>query len=356
MNTHLPKIVLSLTIALTFVAASEPARGQTDDRTNQGKQKETSRNTDQANDASSGLFGDSPVTPVQTHPKGVSYHSPNQVKWKVGVKMATRSNACRNIIITIPVPTPWPEQSVELVDENVPVEVGEVQYRELNCNVKQAVTKVRTLKPKEIFEFDLTFLVTINQIQAPADTTLFQIPKPVPREVKDYLGVSPDISFRNAKLRKQIKEIVRGIESPWQQVESIYDWVRDNIEYREGDKKDSLTTFRDKYGNAEDLVGLFVGMCRAHKVPARMVWTDGHQYAEFYLWDDEKNGHWFPCNVAGIREFGSYSDTRVIMQKGDNVRVPEKEERQKFVAEFATCKGRTKPVVGFLRELLPADK
>ncbi len=86
-----------------------------------------------------------------------------------------------------------------------------------------------------------------------------------------------------------------------------------------------------------------------------MVWVDGHQYAEFYLWDAEKNGHWFPCNVAGLREFGSYSDPRVIQQKGDNIKVPETKGRQKFVAEFVTGQGTAKPKLHFVRELTPVD-
>ena len=59
---------------------------------------------------------------------------------------------------------------------------------------------------------------------------------------------------------------------------------------------------------------------------------------------------------AGTREFGSMPDTRAILQKGDNFRVPEKKEPQRYVAEFLSVKsikGTGKPEVRFIREVLP---
>jgi hypothetical protein len=85
------------------------------------------------------------------------------------------------------------------------------------------------------------------------------------------------------------------------------------------------------------------------------VWVEGSYHAEFMLVDSETNTHWFPCSVVGIREFGSLTDPRVILQKGDSIRVPEKETRQKYVREFLSCSGKSRPAVEFIRELLPAD-
>lgn len=144
-------------------------------------------------------------------------------------------------------------------------------------------------------------------------------------------------------------------ETAWEKVEAIFDWVRENIEYRNEEPDDSLSVFRKKKGCSEDLAGLFVAMCRSAKIPARMVWVEGAQYAEFYLQDSTDTGHWFPCNVAGRREFGSNAEPRIILQKGDNIKVPEKETRQKYCAEFVSGSGNVKPIVKFVRELLPAD-
>lgn len=229
-----------------------------------------------------------------------------------------------------------------------------VDYRVLDQNLKQLVVRASRLPAKELIELKVTLAVTTKQINAPADTTIFKIPgKPIPKDLKPMLGVSPQISFRNAKLRSKVKELTKDKENAWEEVKSIYDWIRENIEYSSMDPTDSLKTFRKKKGGAEDLVGLFIAMCRAHKVPARTVWVEGHQYAEFCLVHNEEL-HWFPVQVAGIPEFGSISEPRIVLQKGDNMRVPESKERQKYVAEFVECQGQVQPKVNFIRKRLPA--
>jgi hypothetical protein len=74
--------------------------------------------------------------------------------------------------------------------------------------------------------------------------------------------------------------------------------------------------------------------------------------------DQQGEGHWFPCQVAGTRDFGSMPDHRPILQKGENIKVPEKSEPQRFVAEFLTGRGGRgsgQPQVKFVRKLLPAN-
>ena len=272
-----------------------------------------------------------PINEVSAE-SGVTFANPVKNRWRVGAKMRGGNRSVKNMLITIPVPTEWPEQEVRLHNENFPIEVQSADYRDLNSGVRQLVLKIPKLKAKQLIEIDVTFDVTISQTLPPADTSQFKIPKRIPKEIKDYIGVSPQISYRNAKLRKQVKDILAEKENAWDQVEAIFDWVRENIEYRGDEPSDALTVFRKRSGCSEDLVGLFVAMCRAGKIPARMVWVDGAQYAEFHLVDAQDRGHWFPCHVAGRREFGANMEPKVIQQKGDNIKVPEKKERQKFCA------------------------
>jgi hypothetical protein len=109
---------------------------------------------------------------------------------------------------------------------------------------------------------------------------------------------------------------------------------------------------RDGHADKEDLNSLFVALCRAHKVPARMVWSLDSCHAEFYLQDAAEKGLWIPCQLHGEKQFGQVSDHRPILEKGDNFKVPEKKEAQRFVAEFLTGKGGGgKPQVEFRRRL-----
>ncbi|HWC91000.1 MAG TPA: transglutaminase domain-containing protein, partial [Pirellulales bacterium] len=74
----------------------------------------------------------------------------------------------------------------------------------------------------------------------------------------------------------------------------------------------------------------------------------GHCYPEFYLEDKEGKGYWFPCQAAGTRDFGGISEFRPILQKGDNFQVPERKDRQRYIAEHLTGAGG-RPSVEFIR-------
>jgi hypothetical protein len=281
--------------------------------------------------------------------------NPVRNRWRVGAQLKGGSKAATNLLVTIPVPNEWPEQKVSVYEENIPSEVQSVKYRELNSNVRQLVATIPRLNANQLIELTVTFDVETSEIEGPTDPSGLQLPERLPREIKQYTGVSPQISYRNSKLRNQVKEIIAGEELAWKKVEAIFEWVTANIKYSGDEPTDTVEVFRQRSGSSEDLVGLFVAMCRAAKVPARMVWVEGAQYAEFYLVDKAGTGHWFPCQVAGRREFGSNAEPRIILQKGDNIKVPEKKLRQKFCAEFITGSGKAKPRYRFIRELLPAN-
>jgi hypothetical protein len=98
-------------------------------------------------------------------------------------------------------------------------------------------------------------------------------------------------------------------------------------------------------------------MCRATKVPSRMVWVTDHCYPEFYLEDSTGQGHWFPCQVAGTRAFGGMPDVRPILQKGDNILVPEKKKGQRYAAVYLHVKSvkGANPKVTEVREFVTAE-
>jgi hypothetical protein len=143
---------------------------------------------------------------------------------------------------------------------------------------------------------------------------------------------------------------VKGKSSAWERVEAIYDWVRGHITYEEGDIKPALEALKDGKGDAEELTSLFIALCRANKIPARMVWVPRHCYPEFYLVDREGKGHWIPCELKGRGSFGQIAEFRPILQKGDNFTVPEKlNRRQRYVSEFLSVKSG-RPRAEFVRE------
>ena len=283
---------------------------------------------------------------------GVTFSDPVKQKWRVGVVLVTGRDAVKDVFTYIPIPKEWPEQSVAIFDEDIPVEFAVQKIDELD-GLDRLILRGRLIPPKKKIVALQTFMVTTHRVNAPPDTTVFSVPDVKQKLAKQYTASGAEISFRNKDLRKQAQELVEGEGTDWEKVERIFDWVRDNIDQGGEDPRGSVTTFVKKAGHPEDVVGLFVAMCRANSIPARMVFVDGTQYAEFLLADPNGELHWFPCDVVGIRAFGKIVEPKVILQKGDNIRVPGVKGKKKFVAAYGEVKSMTAPKqMMFVREPL----
>jgi hypothetical protein len=278
-------------------------------------------------------------------------------RWEVGVRIRAVGGPCAGLFGTVPVPTDFPEQRVKIVNEDISPHVRSVKYRTQD-GIKQMLFEVPMLPAGETAKALLTLEIAKSSIVAPTDTASLVIPKSVPVDLRKYLGPSPYIETVNPKIKALAKELAEGHEGAWQQIEAVYNGVREKVKVENDKLKGAAATLRDGKGRYEDVTSLFVACCRTLKVPARMVYVTDDAYAEFYLEDAEGNGRWIPCNVASKQpEFGGVSDQKPILQKGDNFRVPEKKEPQALVAEFLTGKGGTggKPEVEFVRRLEPAQ-
>jgi hypothetical protein len=259
-----------------------------------------------------------------------------------------------NGLATAPVPAEWPEQQVKIVDEVTTGGVKGLSYRTTQGGLKQMVVEIPQLPPGQEAKALVTFEVTRRTLAAPADTQRFKIPKKVDRQLALSLGSSPYIESRHAKIIAAAKDAVPEAASDWQKVEAIYDWVREHVAYKKGDLKGAARALIDKEGDSDELVSVFIAMCRAQKIPARTVFVLEHCYAEFYLEDDDGQGYWFPCQPAGARMFGAIDELRPILQKGDNYKNPENtRERLRYVREHFTAAGRgSQPKVEFVCELV----
>jgi transglutaminase-like putative cysteine protease len=199
----------------------------------------------------------------------------------------------------------------------------------------------------------VTFEVTRRALVPPADTSVYAIPKKLPRELPLDLGPSPFIESRHPRIIAAAKEAVGDEENAWKKVEAIYDWTRANVAYKNGDVKGAARALVEKEGYIDDVTSVFIAMCRAQKIPARTVFVPGHCYAEFYLDDDQGQGHWFACDPAGdSKQFGGIHEMRPILQKGDNFKNPlEPKERLRWLREDFHANGRgASPNVKFVSE------
>ena len=293
--------------------------------------------------------------------EGREYGEPVVKRFRVGAEIEATRGSCRDVLAIVAVPWQCPEQEVRVLSEDVSPEVRQVEYRILDTGeVRQMLIRVPHLAAGTTARAVVTYEVTVRPTLPPDDTDGLRIPNRPPADIRRYLGDSPYIESRSRKVRRLADEIEDGLapEVPaWKKVEAIYDYVREHVEYVEGRPDQSaVATLDEGKGDCHAITVAFVALCRASDVPARMVWVEDHCYPEFYLEDAAGSGRWFPCQSAGDRAFGEMPDTRVIFQKGDNFRLPERpREKFRYATDWARglpTPGGGKPTVRFIREPL----
>ncbi|TWU02574.1 transglutaminase-like domain-containing protein [Stieleria varia] len=289
-----------------------------------------------------------------TAPSRLTYESPKASRWKIGLILDTPVT-CVNVQATFPVPVNWPEQEVTVRSQNIDPRVSKWAVRSIAGGAKQVVLQIPQVVAGTTAEVTFELDIERSRIMPPAKTDDLVIPKKLDRDLMMFMGKSPQIDLTARGILAASKEVAeKEAQSDWERVELIYDYVREKVQYVEGDLKNASDALKDGTGDCEEMTSLFVAMCRNAKVPARMVWIPGHCYPEFYLEDPEGNGHWFPCQAAGTRQFGRMDEYRPVLQKGDRFKVPEKRETVRYVAEFFKCdrRGSGTPRPNFVREQL----
>lgn len=292
---------------------------------------------------------------------GPRYGEPTVKRFRVGAEVEATRGACRDVLAIVAIPWQCAEQDVRITAQDFSPEVRQVDYRDLDSgDVRQMLIRIPYLSAGTTARAVVTFEVSVRPVLQPEDTSEMQVPSRPGADVRRYLGDSPYIESRNRRIRRLSAEALSDVQndaSAWHQVEAIYDYVRKHVEFVEGRPDQSaLATLEEGKGDCHAITVAFVALCRARRIPARMVWVENHCYPEFYLQDAQGQGHWFPCQSAGDRAFGEMPDTRVIFQKGDNFRLPERpHDRLRYATDWARglpVPGGGKPKVRFIREPL----
>ena len=302
--------------------------------------------------------------------RGPRFGKAISTKYRAGMIFEARANGgCKDLLGTAPVPTEFPEQKVRTLEENFP-RSARVDYRDLKeGGARQMVFRMRELKPGQRVEATVLFEVTRRPLLPPSQPEIYRFPKTVPRDLRRYLKAGDYIESTSKTVRKLASDIIEQVEeankdaTDWEKIDALFEYVRTEISYKEAQvekpMRGALAALRTRDGDCEDMSALFIAMCRSLDVPARLVRVPGHCWAEFYLVDDEKNGYWFPAQVAGTEELGSMQDVRVILQKGDSFRLPESpKEDSLYVKELFT--GQLKenapdPIYQFIQDTNPTD-
>lgn len=268
---------------------------------------------------------------------GIRLSEPVESVWEFGVKVNSTGNG-KQISVSVPIPREWPEQQLEVITEDKTPNVGRFVEKDITKYARQFTYSVNRMGAGDSATGLIRFKVKKRYIAAPKDISQYTIAKKVPKKLRTFLKPSPFIESNHKRIKTIAKELHDESLSGWDQVETFYKWVRENIEYKFDVQNHScLTALDSKFGDCEELSATFIAICRASGIPARAVWVPGHTYPEFYLEDKDGEGHWFPCQAAGTYEFGSMSDLKPILQKGDRFRIPGQREEVRYLRPTLTA-------------------
>ena len=271
-------------------------------------------------------------------PIGITFSDPIESIWEFGLKINAPRDA-RGITATVPIPREWPEQEIEMLVEQKSDNVGKLATKNPTKQTRQISFKVNRIAAGRSETVIVRFRIKKRLITAPTDTSQFVITKKVPSKVKTFLKPSPLIESDDERIKAIADSLVDESLPAWDQVEKNLRWVRDNIEYKFAKQNFSCLRALDvKHGDCGELSSLFIAICRAQGIPARAVWIPDHTYPEFYLSDKDGNGHWFPCQAAGTYEFGSMSEAKPILQKGDRFRIPGIRQEVRYLRPTAVAR------------------
>ncbi len=240
--------------------------------------------------------------------------------WEVGLKIESVGHA-QGISASVPIPFEWPEQLILSEIEIKPAGVNNIRYSRPTRDSRLMGFQINQMSPGETIETVVRYQIRKQRVIAPPDTSRFCLPATSSR-LTDFLKPSPYIESRHKRIVEIANQLHDESLPAWDQVETIYRWVRDNIEYKFDEQIHTCLEALDaKHGDCEELSSLFIAICRALKIPARAVLIPGHTYPEFYLEDENGHGYWFPCQLAGEYEFGGMTELKPVIHKGDRFKI-----------------------------------
>ncbi len=284
-------------------------------------------------------------------PQETGYLEPRNYALEMGIQMEGKGPAQR-IKATTPVPVQLPEQQIRRVD--IQATGGAAHIRPLTAEAAQLVFTAPGLGRGDFISATVHMQLTLYKQYWELSQESFPSDQPSPPRSfrKQYCHDSPGIQTRTPEVRQLSQRIVGQTQHPWAQAKSIYEWVWENITPKIGNYTSVIRAIRDRVGDCEERAACFVALCRAASIPARLVWVPNHHWAEFYLVDRQGRGRWIPAHTAAYSWFGWTGVHELVIQKGDNLAVPEKKQPQRLLVDWAQWQG-TRPSIRYLAALRP---
>jgi hypothetical protein len=278
------------------------------------------------------------------------YLEPRRYRLRVGIDLVGRGDV-GEVYASTPVPIAAPEQ--QITGERTSAENGQAALALLTPTARQLSLStpqlVKGMKAAAVAEFDLT----ISKQYFGYDADDFSAEQKIPLDVRAAaLGDSPGIQTRSPRLLALVDELKQSRVHPWHLARAFADWVPKHIRPQMGLYTSVTTALETRVGDCEEMAGVFVALCRAAGIPARLVWIPNHVWSEFYLTDRDGHGHWIPAHTAAYPWFGWTGVHELVIQKGDRLKLPGLTNKIRLQTDRLRYKGQ-KPEARYWAELEP---
>jgi hypothetical protein len=286
-------------------------------------------------------------------PRETGYLEERPFSLKIGIEIEG-TGAAGNLMASTPVPVAHPEQRVD--ELRVTTHGCQAELRELAPGAGQLILAAPQIARGQTIAAIAHYRLTLFKQYQGHQRDHFPARQDVPAEIRAAaLQDSPGIQTSAAPLRRLAIELIDKIEHPWDRAAVFVRWVRQNIHPQIGPYTSVTAALENRRGDCEEMAAVFVALCRAVGIPARLVWVPNHNWAEFYLTDHDGAGHWIPAHTACYFWFGWTGVHELVLQKGDRVRVPEQNKQVRLLEDWLRWSGR-KPQARYVAQLEPLPK
>lgn len=299
------------------------------------------------------------ISPVVGDGKWISKEPPKEpvgnydtrkFKVSVGVEVEGTGNTT-NFIATTVAPVQSPEQKIESVSIEKSGCMAVLQglsgtAGRLNVSAK-SISRGQRISAFANYEIELS-----KSFHGFSTETLSSQSEFPTRHFATWLGNSPGIDTNSKEVNQLSKDLINGVEHPFDWAKKFQTWVFENIKGRPMKYTSVTKAIRNGVGDCEERAGTFVALCRSVGIPARLVWVPNHAWAEFCLFNNESKPVWIPAHTAAYNWFGWTGAHELVLQKGDRITLPNKGKKVRLVSDWLTWQG-AKPIVRFRAAIKP---
>ena len=280
------------------------------------------------------------------------YLEPRPFELKIGIELKT-SGKKSQVIAGTPVPVDFPEQKIE--DQSIEKKGCDAEIRTLDNGAASLIVR-SSHSASKVVKATATFKLLLHKQYQRYSKDKFPPSQKLEDDIRsNFLGESPGIQSKAKEVKELAKQLSQDETHPWNKAQAFAQWIPRNIRGKPGRYTSVTAALKTRQGDCEEMSGLFVALCRASGIPARLILVPNHAWAEFYLVDNDGKGHWIPAHTACYFWFGWTGVHQLTLQKGDRILMPELNKTVRLQEDFVqSTGGRATP--RFTAELRPLPR